>query len=115
LSKCNIIPVRDFDDYVRLLAGPKWTVLSEFLHATSAHDHPVCIFCEKNNQFAPLDPHVDLPDAGETGITHITCGIGNRLLASVSARTAIAVYLWNTEAVSLAVVVVCRSDVVQID
>jgi WD40 repeat protein len=111
----KIIAVGGFDDYVRLLVASEWKVLAEFLHETSVHGQSVSVFSERDNQFAPSDPPLDLPEAGETGITHVKWAIGNRLLATVSARTPTAVYLWNTETVSLAGAVVCRTDVVQVD
>jgi WD40 repeat protein len=111
----KIVAVGGFDDYVRLLVAPEWKVLAEFLHETTIQGESVGVFSEDHDQFLPAEIPFELPHASSSGITQIKWAIGNRLLAIVSARTPTTVFLWNTETVSLAAVIVCEADVVQID
>jgi WD40 repeat protein len=111
----KIIGVGGFDDYVRLLVAPEWKVLAEFYHETSLRSEGLNIFVESDDHFTASDPPFDLPQSSTTGITHIKWAVGNRLLATISARTPSGVFLWNTETVSLIAAIVCRSDVTYIE
>jgi WD40 repeat protein len=111
----KIIAVGGFDDYVRLLVAPEWKVLAEFLHETTIRGQSVSIFVESDDQFVSSEPPFDLPQISRSGITQVKWAIGNRLLAAVSARTPTTTFLWNTETVSLFGVIVCHSEISQID
>jgi WD40 repeat protein len=98
-----------------LLVAPEWKVLAEFFHETTISSQSVSIFVESESEFVSSESPCELQQTSRSGIIQVKWAIGNRLLATVSARTPTSVFLWNTETVSLLGVIVCRSEISQIE
>lgn len=111
----KIIAVGGFDDYVRLLITPEWHPLAEFLHETTIKTPSVTIFTEQGGKLVQSEPPVDLSQSGTSGITNVKWAIGSRLLATTSAKTPSAVFIWNAETVSLSHLLVFVSPVIQLE
>ncbi|OHT05960.1 hypothetical protein TRFO_26097 [Tritrichomonas foetus] len=113
----KIIAVGGYDDYVRLLIYNEinWSILTEFLHEPTFGHQPITIYVENGDSFDERDSSISLKQTGESGITNIKWAIGNKLLASTSAQTPSALYIWNAETISLVAVVVLMAPIIKFE
>lgn len=118
-NNSKIIAVGGFDDYVRLLLqnDKKWSILTEFLHETSFGSHQsLTLYVENGNSFELRDPsNVSLKESGDKGIKSIKWAPGDKLLATISAQTPSALFIWNDELISLVAIIVFMSPILKFE